>query len=70
MLQYQLIVDENTNEIMINIVPNKTIKPGTMNEIKEKISKLIDYSMDIKIELVEEIPFEKHGKTKTLVIKK
>jgi len=67
--QYQLIVDEKINTIIIKIIPAKKIKPEIIKEIKEQILKLINYSMDIKIELVEKIPFEKHGKTKSLIIK-
>jgi len=67
--QYQLIVDEKINTLIIKIIPAKKIKPEMIKEIKEQILKLINHSMDIKIELVEKIPFEKHGKTKSLIIK-
>ena len=66
---YQVILDKKTNTIIIKIIPAKDIKPDIIKETKEQISKLINHSMDIKIELVEKIPFEEHGKTKTLIIK-
>lgn len=68
-IQYQLIVDKKTKEIIILIVPTEKFKQETIREIKEKVLKLINNSMNIKIELVEKIPFEKHGKTKSLIIK-
>ncbi len=67
--QYQLIVDEKINTLIIKIVPAQRIKPEMITEIREKILKLINYSMDVIIELVEKIPFEKYGKTKSLIIK-
>jgi len=68
-IQYQLIVDKNTKEIIILIVPTEKFKQETIREIKEKVLELINHSMNIKIDLVEKIPFEKHGKTKSLIIK-
>jgi len=68
-IQYQLIVDRKENEITINIVPTEKFGKETLEEIKLKISELINHSMDIKIHLVEQIAFEKHGKTKSLIIK-
>jgi len=67
--QYQIIVDRNLNTINIKIIPTKKFKPETSEQIKDHILELIKYSMDIKIELVEKIPFEKHGKTKFLIFK-
>ena len=69
-IQYQLIYYENTKSLNIKIIPKKTIIPTIINEIKDKISKLTDFSMEIKIELVEDIPFDENGKTRLLVIKK
>ena len=68
-IQYQLIVDEKAKEIILKIIPTQKFKQETIGEIKRKILELINHSMNIKIELVEKIPFEKHGKTKSLIIK-
>jgi phenylacetate-CoA ligase len=68
-IQYQIIVDEKVKEIIIKIIPTQKFNQETMREIKEQIANLINNSMNIKIELVEKIPFEKHGKTKSLIIK-
>jgi len=67
--QYQLIVDEKARQIIIKIVPTQKFEQELVKEIKDQILKLISNSMNIKIELVEKIPFEKHGKTKTLIFK-
>ena len=68
-MQYQIIVDEKAKEIIIKIAPTQKFKTETIDEIKKQILELINHSMDVKIELVEKIPFEKHGKTKSLIIK-
>ena len=68
-IQYQLIVDEKAKEIILKIIPTQKFKQETIGEIKRKILELINHSMNIKIELVEKIPFEKYGKTKSLIIK-
>lgn len=68
-IQYQFIVDEKAKEIILKIIPTQKFKQETIGEIKRKILELINHSMNIKIELVEKIPFEKHGKTKSLIIK-
>lgn len=68
-IQYQIIVDEKSKEITIKIVPTQSYKPEIITGIKEKLLEIINYSMGIKIETVEEIPFDKTGKTKSLIIK-
>ena len=68
-LQYQIIVDQKAKEIFIKIVPTQMYNPELNIRIKEKILKIIKYSMDLKIETVDEIPFDKNGKTKSLIIK-
>jgi len=68
-IQYQFVVDKKTNEIILKIVPTQKFKQETNREIKEKVSELINHSMNIIIELVDKIPFDKNGKTKSLIIK-
>jgi phenylacetate-CoA ligase len=67
-IQYQIIVDEKAKEITIKIVPTKSYKPERIAEIREKLLEIINHAMHIKIELVEGIPFDKNGKTKSLII--
>jgi phenylacetate-CoA ligase len=68
-IQYQIIVDEKAKQIIIKIVPTQRYKPEIIMGIKEKILVIINHSMDIKIETVEVIPFDKNGKTNSLIIK-
>lgn len=68
-IQYQIIIDKKTKEIIIKIIPTQGYKPEIIMEMKEKLLEIIKHSMDIKIELVEEIPFDKNGKTKEIIIK-
>jgi len=68
-IQYQFIVDEKAKEIIINIIPTQDCKQEVFMNIKEKLLDIINHSMNIKIEFVEEIPFDKNGKTKSLIIK-
>jgi len=67
--QYQIIVNKKINTLIIKIIPKEKFKQETIRELKEKVSELIAHSMNIKIEFVEEIPFDKNGKTKSLIIK-
>jgi phenylacetate-CoA ligase len=67
--QYQIVIYKADNTINIKIVPTEKFETEISKKIKEDISKLVRYSMDIKIELVEKIPFEKYGKTKTFIVK-
>jgi phenylacetate-CoA ligase len=68
-IQYQLIVDEKAKEIIIKIVPTQNTRPDVFEGVTEKLLEITNHSMNITIEFVEEIPFDKNGKTKPLIIK-
>lgn len=66
-IQYQIVFDEKSKKIVIKIVPTKKLKKEKIDEIKKNILELINYSMEVKIKLVEKIPFGAKGKTKILI---
>jgi phenylacetate-CoA ligase len=68
-IQYQIIVDEKSKEIIIKIIPTKHYRPEVFEEIKEKLLEITNHSREIKLEFVEKIPFDENGKTKPLIIK-
>lgn len=68
-IQYQIIVDTTSKEITIRIIPTQNFQPEIFEDVKGKLLKVTKNLMNIRLEFVSEIPFDKNGKTRPLIIK-
>jgi len=67
--QYQIVVYQKKNIILIKIIPTKQVSLDLKEQIKKRISELLHHSMTVEIEIVKNIEFDKNGKTKTIIMK-
>ena len=67
--QYQIVVYQKKNMILIKIIPTKQVSLDLKEQIKKRISELLHHSMNVEIEIVKNIEFDKNGKTKTIIMK-
>lgn len=65
--QYQIIFNRKKREMTIKIVPTDQFQAKLIDDIKKDVFDLTNFSMKVKIKLVEYIPFGKNGKTKILI---
>ena len=66
-IQQFKVIQETETTVTAQIVPNKNASPETSERVRETMKKIMGNSLDVQVELVDNIPPDPSGKRRSLV---